>query len=302
MSEDKTEYDEEQLQRMNEKAMKNEFFVPDQSYIELGLMKDIPLGCVFMEHVTIKQSKPAFEDLQTKLEPRLKDYQTRVFDTVDPYLSDLGYTDKDIEEILSKPVFHDHIFLLAPMTKFFNLLIRHTIRNSNHSKPANKFTKKRLDKKQYVLEPVQVTYRINTYPLQISPTILAKVAIELGESFGVNISFMCKDPSRFDRTDWDTWMEKTDCFYLDSLGRLARSPFFIEKQGLFQFMGCYFFVRKRFEKHIKEEIKDADFENEIQLASSRMSLFCEFEWLQNNDLRLTEEAEDVPMTEDQVSP
>jgi hypothetical protein len=67
-------------------------------------------------------------------------------------------------------------------------------------------------------------------------------------------------------------------------------------------MGCYFFVRKRFEKHIKEEIKDADFENEIQLASSRMSLFCEFEWLQNNDLRLTEEAEDVPMTEDQVSP
>lgn len=302
MNEEETKYDEEQLKKMNDKAIQNQFFTPDQSYIELGLMKDIPLGCAFMEYISIKHDQKGFTEFQENLAPRLKAYQTRTFDTVDPYLSDLGYTDKDIEEILSKKVFHDYIFLLAPMTRFFSLLIRHTIRNQNHSKPANKFTKKRIDKEHYTLEAIPVTYHINTFPLQLSPKLLIKVAAELGESFGVNIVFMSKDPSQFDQTDWDTWMEKIDCFYLDSVGRFSNSPFVIKKQGEFQFSGCYFFVRKRFEKHVKQIIKDDDFESEIQLASSRMGLFCEFEWLQNNDLRLTEEAEDVPMTEDQVSP
>lgn len=300
MSEAPVEYDEELLKKMNDKAIQNQLITPDQSYIELGLMKDIPLGCIHLDYIAIKQDEPGFKVLQEKLANILPAYQKRVFDTVDPYLAELGYDDKEIADILSRQVFHDAIFLLAPMTKFFNLLIKHTIRNQNHSKPANKFTKKRIDKQHYTLEPIPITYHINTYPLQLSRKLLEKVGAELGESFGVNIAFLCKDPSLFDEQDWDTWMEKIDCFYLDSLGRLARSPFFIQKQGDFQFAGSWFHVRKRFENDVQQALKELDFENQIQLASSRMGLFCEFEWLQNNDLRLTEEGEDVPMNEEQV--
>lgn len=299
-TEELIEYDEEKLKRMNDKALQNQFFTPDQSYIELGLMKDIPLGCIFMDHIVIKQDEDAFKTYQEQLTPKLKTYQTRLFDSIDKSIGDLGYTDKDVKEILDRNVFHDYVFLMAPMTKFFNLLIKHTIKNQNHSKPADKFVKKKINKHQYVLEPVPVTYHINTFPLILSPKLLEKVAMELGESFGVNIAFMCKDPSLFDKADWDAWMEKIDCFYLESYGRLARSPFFIQKQGEFQFNGAHFFVRKRFESQIELDVKNIDFENEIPLAASRLSLFCEFEWLQNNDLRLTEEGEDVPMTEDQV--
>lgn len=296
------EYDEERLKQMNDKALENQFFTPDNVYIELGLLKDIPLGCVYMDYITLKQDEDGFSSFQKQLEPRLKDYQTRLYDTVNPYLSDLGYTDEDIDDFIRKPVFHDFIFLLAPVTRFFNLLISHTIRNQNHSKPANKFVKKKMDESRYALEPIPITYRINTYPLIISPKLLEKVAEELGESFGVNIAFMCKNPSLFDKADWDEWMESIDCFYLDSFGRLSKSDFFIEKQGSFQFNGAYFFVRKRFERHVEQLMRGADFEQEIQIASSRLHMFCEFEWLQNNDLRLTEEGEDVPMTDDQVSP
>lgn len=163
--------------------------------------------------------------------------------------------------------------------------------------------RKLIDKDHYTLEPIDIVYRINTYPLKLSTTLLEKAGRELGESFGVNIEFMCKDPSLFDQTDWDTWMEKIDCFYLDSLGRFNRSPFVLEKQGAMQFSGCYFFVRKRLEKSVMEhKLSDEEFESEMQMGTARMALFCHFDWMQNNDLRLTQEADDVPMTDSQVSP
>lgn len=296
------EFDDATIQAMNEKAIRNQLFIPDHIYFDLGLMKDIPLGCAFMDYIVLKQDEVGFTKFQADLQAVLPDYQTRVYDTVDPYLTKLGYTDRDIEEILAKPSFHDYIFMMAPVTSFFQLMIHHMILNQNHSKPGEKFNKKKIDKEHYILEPMPVTYYINTFPLTLSPALLEKTAETLGESFGANIRFINRDPALFDEHDWDDWLEKVECFYIDSIGRLSHSPFFIKKQGDMQFSGAYFKVRKRFEKHIQHEVSKDEFDQQIQNASARMGLFCEFQWLQNNDVRLTEEAQDVPMTEDPGDP
>lgn len=303
MTEEKIEFDEARLSEMNDRAIKSQLFTPDYMYVELGLMKDIPIGCMYTEKLLIQgKSEAEFSQFQSDLETILKPYQTRLYDTIDPFSSVTGYRDADIAEIIGREVYHDHIFLLAPMTSFFNLMIRHMIRNQNHSKPGNKVVKKKIDKSHYVLEPVPITYRINTYPLKLSAGTLQQASKVLGESFGANIVFMSKDPASFDQADWDEWLEKVDCFYFDSIGAISRSPFFIAKQGDFQFNGTWMFTRKRFEKEAEARMKGYDFETEIAEVTTYISAFCEFEWIQNNDIRLTQDKEDVPMTDSQVSP
>ena len=186
---------------------------------------------------------------------------------------------------------------MAPATHFLNTLIRHTIRNQNHSRPAAKYIKNMIDKDQYTIDAVPVTYYINTYPLTLSPKILTRLGEELGESLGVNIHFLNKDPMLFDQTDWDKWMKQIECFYLNSLGRFTRSPFVIKKQGDLEFMGCYFFARKRFEKCVMVDMQGVDFDQQIQMVTAHLDMLCDFIWLQNNEIRLTEEAEDVPVDE-----
>jgi hypothetical protein len=148
------------------------------------------------------------------------------------------------------------------------------------------------------MEPEEVTFRINTYPLTLTTSLLEKVAEEFGEAFGVNIAFMNKDPSSFDQTDWDEWMEKIDCFYLDSLGRFTKSPICIKKQGDMEMTGNYVFARKRFERDVLKLLNEIDFDHQVQMVTAYQGILCDFDWIQNNDLRLTEEGDDVPMMDD----
>lgn len=300
MEQETPPYDVAELEAMNEKAIQNQLFTPDQVYIDLSLMKDIPLGILYADLLNKGVSKEIFDSVQQDILKVIPDYQKRTFDTVDPYLGELGYTDDTLQTLLHTSLRHDSIFSVAPTTKFFNMLIRHTMRNQNNSLPAKKYTKRQIDKDRYVMEPVPVTYYINTYPLNLSVGLLTALAKELGESFGVNIQFLNKSPSLFDKEDWDHWMEKIDCFYLNSIGEFTRSPFILEKQGELAFMGCYFFVRKRFEKSVMDEVRSLDFDQQIQMATARISMLCDFSWLQNNDTRLTEEGEDIPMDEPQT--
>ena len=302
MAEQSQPFDVKVIEAMNEKAIQNQFFTPDNVYLELGLFKDFSIGAVYMEHIVIKQDEEKFNEIQTKLLPLMRDYQKRVYDTVEPFFEHIGYLDRDVDAILSKKEFHDYIFMLSPVTKFLQTIVRHTVRNQNHSRPANKYEKKKIDDAHYVMEAVDLTYRINTYPLTLSEGMMLSLAKELGEALGVNIAFMNKNPTTFDEKDWDEWMEAIDCFYLDDLGRFNRSPFILKKQGEMQFAGCYFFARKRFERCVIADMRGVDFDQQIQIITSRLGMFCDFEWLQNNDVRLTEEAEDVPMNDDQASP
>lgn len=287
------EFDEAVLEAMNEKEVRNQFFTPDKAYIELGLFKDFPIGAIYADIVSRDLGETVFDRTQRVILNVLDSYQSRLYDTVNGHFQELGYDDQKIEELLNNQRLHNAILMMAPNSHFLNLLIRHTLRNQNHSRPANKYTKVKLGKDKYTLKPVDITYYINTYPLTISPNILASLGEELGEPLGVNIKFINQDPLTFSSTDWDSWLKEIDCFYLDSLGRFGRAPLVVEKMGNMEFVGRFIFARKRFEKDVMADMVQMDLENEIQLATARMDIFSDFVWLLNSDICLTDPPERV---------
>lgn len=286
-------FDPHVLEEMNEKTIKNQFFTPDKVYIELGLLKDIPIGVIYADMMISNVDEETFTKTQKAIINRLVPYQKRLYDTVDAHFGPLGYKDDVIAAKLQEGLPHDLIFSVAPTSKFFDLLIRHTVLNQNNSRPAHKYVKTMLDKDQYVVAPIAVTYYINIYPLNLSNTLLTALAEELGESFGVNIQFLNKDPTIFDQSDWDDWMKDIDCYYFDNLGRFTRGELSLQKQQDMLFMGRFFFARKRFEKCVMHDMHGQDFEQQIQIATAQLDMFCDFAWLKNNDVRLTEEKEHV---------
>jgi hypothetical protein len=226
---------------------------------------------------------------------QLKAYQKRDYDTVSPFFDRLGYTDAKIEELLKNTDNHDVIFALSPASRFFDTLIRHTIRNRNNSRPAHKFVKRKLSSDTYVLDPIDITYHINTYPLTLSEDLLTNLSVTLGESFGVNIRFLNKNPSSFDAQDWSTWLGKIDCYYFDNLGRFTRGDVAIQKQHDLELVGAYVFARKRWEREVIPDMHGVDFEKEVQMFTAQFSILCDFNWLQNNDVRLTDDLENIPV-------
>lgn len=298
---DKPEFDEKTIEDMNEKSIQAQFFTPDNIYIELGLLKDLPIGAIYAEQIAIKGDEDGFNRIQKQLLDILPDYQCRLYDTVEPFFLPLGYDDTKIDDIMTHPGVQDAIFMMAPATYFFDTLVQHTVRNQNHSLPADKYTKRYIDKDRFHREAIDITFHINTYPLTLSSSVMSSMGKEFGDLFGVNVVFVNKNPTLFDQSDWDGWLSKIDCFYLDSLGRMTQSPFIIEKQGDFAFVGLHFFARKRFERRVIQRMRDLNVEEEINAATARLMIFCEWNWLQNNEVRLTQEKQDVPM-EDQENP
>lgn len=298
MDEKPTEFDIETIEKMNQKAIKSQFFVPDNVYIELGLFKDYSIGAIYTDLIFIKEDEEQFSKAQQHIIQKLRDYQIRKFDSTFDFFKDIGYSDKDIDQLLQNEAIHDQLFILSPNTKFIQMLIRHTLRNQNNSRPAEKYVKKKIDDNHYIMEAQDVTFRINTYPLSLSSGLLQRTAEEFGEAFGVNIIFMNKDPSTFDEQDWDEWMKQTDCYYLDSLGRFTKSSIIMNKQENMEMVGVYVFARKRFEREVFHIVSQMDFDQQVQMVTAYQGILCDFEWIQNNDLRLTEEADNVPMMDD----
>jgi hypothetical protein len=289
-----TNFDAATIEAMNAKAVENQFFTPDHVYIDLSLLKDYPLGIAFTDIIQHRNAEH-FESFQRSLMDVIHDYQKRTYDTVDPYLGSLGYTDETLADLLKNNLDHDQVFMVSPATHFFHTLIRHTIRNQNNSGPANKFTKQAVDKQSYALKALPVTYYLNTFPLTLSHELMERIGPELGESFGVDIKFINKDPSLFDEKDWNSWLSKIECYYLNSLGTFTGNAMIMGIQGEMGLAGVYIFARKRFEKEVMSAMANHDFEQQIQLITSRVSMMCDFEWLQNNEVRLTDDAEHVPV-------
>ena len=287
-----SEQDLAQIRKWNEKALQNQFFTPDRIYMELSLFKDIPLGAIFFDN---RHDEAKFTHIQKAVMTKIQLYQKRIENTIDPYFTDIGYTDETIGGLLANEANHDLIFLMAPATRFFELLMRHILLNQNHSGPAEKYTKKKIDAHHYVLEPTDITYVINTYPLKLSPKIVARIIPELGEFYRVNIELMCKDTQTFTKDDWDQWITHIDCFYFDDFPRFVKSPDMHKLQGDMAHLGRYVFARKRFDKHAFKGKSQEQCLHEIQVTTSLCDWFCDFKWLQNSDLRLTDEADVSPV-------
>jgi hypothetical protein len=283
--------DPKTLESMNEKAIRNSFFTPDHVYIELGLLKDFAIGAVYTDLVVNQSNPDLFKQAQSHFLTILPHYQSRLFDTVEPWFTPIGYTDQKVDQLIADPGNHDRIFLLSPTSKFLETLIKETFRNINHSGPANKVEKAMISAKEYVLNPLEITYTFNTYPLKLSPKILASLAVTLGESLGVNIRFIAKDPDLFDADDWQSWMNKIDCFYLNDTGRFVGSQLCLEKIGNLEFMGRYLFGRKRLQREYKVSTQGLDLNTEFHRAVARLGMMCDFDWMPGDQCRLTENKE-----------
>lgn len=295
MTDSKHQFSIQDIEKLNQKTIESQLFTPDNVYIDLALFKDFNIGAIYADKICLQNDESGFKDVQNIILSKLVEYQTRKNDSVTEFFGDMGYTDLTIDGLMENKDIHDLIFMVSPSTKFLNTLIRHTIRNQNNSRPANRYVKTKLEDGQYTIDSIPVTYIINTFPLTLSTKCMERVGAELGEGLGVNIRFINRDPMLFDKTDWDDWLSTIECFYFDSLGKFTGCPFVQEKQSGMEFVGKYVFARKRFERNVNEIMHSVDFTQQIQMITAQLDLFFEFNWLQNNDIRLTEESEDIPI-------
>lgn len=303
MAEEPKEYDEKLLEEINTKALSNQFFTPDNIYMDLGLFKDLPLGAINRDLILERKDEDAFRSFQTHLLEIIEVYQTREFHSVEPHFNTFGYTDAKVDAILADPSAHDQLFLMAPNSQFIYFLVRQQMKNENHSRPANKYKKQVVAKNgDYILKADDITFHINTYPLTLSVPILERTARLIGETLGANVAFMNKDPALFDEKDWETWWKDLDCFYIDQFERFCMSPVFVKHQEALDFVGTYFFIRKRHGRTARRVMKPEEIEVDLQRMSAEMGMFCDFEWLQNNETRLHGERQHVPMEDEPEDP
>ncbi len=298
MQEEKIKHSNEEINKLNEKILEANLFTPDHVYIDMTLLKDYNLGIIFTDILLNKKDYSLFEKFQSHLLKVIFDYQKRKFETIEPFFEEFGYNDEVISELLKRTDLHDSYFLMAPSTNFLKQLAISTIVNRNHSAPAHKYTKKYVAEKQYVLEPVSITYYFNIYPLQVSNRILESVGKEIGESFGVDVEFVNKNCFEFDDIDWKKWVHKIQCYYLDSIGSFTGSPLMLKKMPEGETVGKHIFARKRWPKESRN-ISDEEFETQLQITMVHLHWFSEFEWIMNKQIEL-EKSKDIVDDSDKV--
>ena len=282
------------IQKLNDEKMAKHFFTPDNIYIDLGLFKDIPLGVILAD--SYSKGEEEFQRVQDHISSVIIEYQNRRFDTLGDMMKPIGYDDQVIEKLMEDKSRHTEFFVFAPTSKFIELLIRHTLLNQNHSGPAEKFVKKKISREKYRKESIPINHVINIYPLHVSSLALRGLGELIGDTLGVNVRFINKDPNLFDESDWKDWWGNIDCFYLDSLGRCTAGETWMKRQVNFDLAGKYVFSRKRFEGWAAaHNLTEAEFEYDIQQLFVHSQTF-DLEWIQNNDLRLVDEPS-IPIDE-----
>jgi hypothetical protein len=286
-------FSDAELDRLNKQAIKNEFFTPDVLYADITLFKDVIVGAIYTDILRVPNNQVAFDTAQTYMASVLPNYQTRFYDGAGSYFDPIGYNQTRVDSLLTSPDLHVPIFLTAPSTYFFDYFLRQLALNINHSGPAEKFTKRHIDKHHYVKDKTPVTLILNLFPLVLPIALLTKIAEDMGEGLGVNITCIAKDPALFDESDWSTWMKTVDCFFLSSLGRFCESEMTRQKQTDLEFMGRHIFARKQFPSSVEEEMKTLDIEHQIQLITAQIGVLCDFHWIQNNDVRLTGDRQSI---------
>ena len=283
-----------EINALNAKSMEKQFFTPDRIYADLELFKDIGLGAIYHDLIVKKNDRELFETVQRHLLENIKPYQTRKFETIEPFFKEFGYDDTFVSKALEDQINHDQIFLLAPNSKFIQLLARHLYRNANHSSPAERFETFVSETGEKRVRAIAVTLTINTYPLTISESAMSHMAALIGESLGVNVVYVNKNPELFDIRDWKSWLSKIDCFYCSSIVKFFEGPFILERCSDMAFVGKYMFFRKRLRRECRD-LPESDIEFEIQRSTPQLDVMCDFAWLTHNDLRLVDDPDVKPI-------
>jgi hypothetical protein len=298
MSEEPKAFDPVLQQKINDERLAKTFFTPDFIYVDLVLFKDFNLGAILYEGYL--QGRGVFEEYTQVIKDKIEKYQTRRYDTVGNLFATIGFNDKRIESLLSDKSKHLSQFIFAPQTNFLIYFISHMARNKNHSAPAEKFEKVKIDEGKHIRNYDEVTVLINTWPLTLPENVIYAFGETLGSELSVNILMMNKDPSTFDEEDWTTWVRKVDCFYSNLIGPMLGSDMMQNHQAELDLCGKYMFVRKRFEREfalINQKLTEIEFERIIAEDSSKQSMLIDLEWIANRDLSFPE-YQDIPDTID----
>jgi hypothetical protein len=289
---------------LNEKAIGSSFFVPDRIYADLALFKDLPLGAILAEALD-KKDEERYNEIQASIVRHVGEYQTRRHRAILSMFEDINASDYLVDKMLKDPTKHELIFIAAPVTQFLYLLLKHLLRNQNNSRPAEKYTKKYIDapwgdnKRRFTVSFEDVSLTVNTYPLTLRDHTLTHLAALFAETLRVNVKFVNKDIAKIDDDDWDDWVKDIDCFYLDDLVAFHDSETIRRHLSEFDFVGTYIFSRKRFHHELMAGAKEEAILATIAKLTAHLGLQSNFEWLTNNDLRLTDEPIGMPEDEDQ---
>jgi len=164
--------DEGLLSQINEKMIGDNLITPDSLYVELRLFRDLFLAAV----ITLIDTQEQYDILLSKLDQ----YKDRAFDDVEKLYPELGITNKQVQDRVSDPTWHDRLFTIAPSTNFVQVMHAQIAVNVNHSS---------VQKKLNTVEMV-----VNTYPLRLNEANTHLLGLYLSRAYGVNVHPVCIAP------------------------------------------------------------------------------------------------------------
>lgn len=288
------EFTEEQRDRikqtvnvLNQKFMETEFTVPDHIYVDLPLLKDIHLGTLF----AMIQHKPNREELYDHIRENLAEYQLRFFDDPIRYFPELGITRKEFEAFKANKKYHDEIYVLSPFTTMIYTLKHNLDQNANHSAVAEKFNKIPIPrdyylkkgesyvfpKGSYIKDFEDITFYINTYPLDIHKHHRLNLQRIIGDSLGVNVVVLNVDPEKISHKFY-LGMDEINTYNLDKLMKNKE----VNKDYVdFKWSTKMLFAPLLTNTENEDKLKDgAVLAKEHALATNMFLIFSKFKWLE----------------------
>lgn len=260
---------DEVITKLNESLIKDELITTDRYYVDLALLRDIRLGCLFsfLLDMPEAEAKVKYKQIIEKL-PQYYRYEfsdiTKVFD--------IGVSYDDYKARLHDPKYANLIYKGAPTTRFVDLLITHLKINVNHSHVAEKYSERRVGKykKERVYDHIHLV--INTYPLQLSKSNRDELAIFYSENLLTSTVVVCIDPL--------TLSEKTitgvEEFYVLDLRTLVEGPVVKKRLESYEFMDKkifafpYFSAERRQDKFSDQKLLEqmSRFRNVLQVLTT----------------------------------
>ncbi len=262
------------VQAIHASTIEDSLVTPDHMYIDLELAKDYRLGCMlsFLDERPTADAAKAYQVIKQNL----YNYQLRKYHETEPYFFDLGITDSMIETRLYDPAYADQIFARSPNTYFLECLKAQMAINVNHSQVKEKFKRIQLSKGKYRREYDDVTFYVNTYPLQLSSSVRDLVGRFFTDNYRVTTVVLCQDI----RQASVSMITAFDEMYVIHLGRLLDNKMINKALSDMQLKSRRIFAPMMFDRHRKTTHAKA-YEAEVNFLKVFLGVLCTFEWIPN---------------------
>lgn len=267
----------DKLVMLNEKFMEGELITPDKIYVDLPLLKDINLGVLFS---LISRRKDPQKDFDY-IKKNLKDYQIRIYDNPLKYFPELNISQEEFDCFKNDPKKHDEIYILSPFTIFQYVLKDNLKKNAQYSTMKKKYKDRPIPGRsgEFIRDYDDVTYFINTYPLEISDHNKKNLQVLISDHLGVNTIVFYQNVKSVS----SKFFHKMDEINSYSPNLFLSNDSVRELLGKEEFLGKHIFMPLMFSKEKESlfENKDEEFAREKQIFHATMALCSHFQWLES---------------------